>query len=415
VFAIWCEVPIALMLGYFLYRRKSSTLVFSLIALALMYVTVIAGAYLPLSMPALWGIGPVVTWSIILLVYAYAASVLPVWRLLQPRDYMNGLELFVALVLLAIGTLATHPEIVAPAVSLHPAGAPPMMPFLFVTIACGAISGFHSLVASGTTSKQICNEGDACVVGYGSMLMEGLLAVFVIIAVAGGIGLGTMTLDDGTVLTGSALWQHHYASWAAAQGLDMKLKAFVDGSANMLAGLGIPHDPGSSIALAIMGVFVTSFAATTLDTATRLQRYVIGEFGKATGIKPLENRHLAALTAVVTAGVLALHDGVGAGGMILWPLFGATNQLLACLALLVITTYLKKKGKAIWYTLVPAALMFVVTGLAMAYNIRDYAASGLPQLHLLLISIVIVVLEVWMVIEAVRVVGHNDARETASA
>jgi carbon starvation protein len=334
-----------------------------------------------------------------------------VWRLLQPRDYMNGLELFVALILLALGTLVAHPTIVAPAVDLAPAGAPPMMPFLFVTIACGAISGFHSLVASGTTSKQVCRESDACVVGYGSMLMEGLLAVFVIIAVAGGLGLGTVTLEDGTVLTGADLWRHHYASWGAAKGLDMKLKAFVDGSANMLASLGIPHDDGpggGSIALAIMGVFVTSFAATTLDTATRLQRYVIGEFGKATGIKPLENRHLAALAAVVTGGLLALHDGTGAGGLVLWPLFGATNQLLACLALLVVTTYLQKRGKLIWFTAIPAALMFIITGWAMYYNVSGYVAEGLGQLHLLVISVIVVALELWMVVEAVRVIARKD-------
>jgi carbon starvation protein len=212
------------------------------------------------------------------------------------------------------------------------------------------------------------------------------------------------------VLTGADLWHHHYASWGAARGLDMKLKAFVDGSANMLASLGIPHETGAggaSIALAIMGVFVTSFAATTLDTAARLQRYVIGEFGKATGIRPLENRHLAALAAVVTGGLLALHDGVGAGGMVLWPLFGATNQLLACLALLVITTYLQKKGTPIWYTLVPAALMFVITGWAMVHKMGDYIENGLAQVHLLVISVIVVALEVWMVVEAVRIIARR--------
>jgi len=424
VFAIWCEVPIALGLGYFLYRKKASTFRFSLIALGLMYVTVIIGAYVPLSMPQLGPVGPVVIWAVVLLIYAYAASVLPVWRLLQPRDYMNALELGVALVLLALGTLFAHPKIYAPAAVWEPAEGWPLFPLLFITIACGAISGFHSLVASGTTSKQLCRETDAKAVGYGSMLLEGMLAVFVIVAVAGGFGLGRETLVEKTLpdkttqwvyasaepklvedgaptreVKDQDLWDHHYLNPGSAKALDMKLKAFVDGAAHMLEAMSVPW----KVALAIMAVFVTSFAATTLDTATRLQRYVIGEFGKAARLKALENRHVAALAAVVTAGALALHDGKGAGGMRLWPLFGATNQLLACLALLVVTTYLRKKGKPIWFTLVPAAIMFVITGWAMAHNISAFAGKGLPQLHLLFISALIVALELWMVVEAVMV------------
>jgi len=427
VFAIWCEVPIALGLGYFLYKKKGSTLKFSLIALGLMYVTVVIGAYVPLSIPKLGPVGPVVTWAVILLVYAYAASVLPVWRLLQPRDYMNGLELGVAMALLALGTLFAHPQIIAPAAVWEPAEGWPLFPLLFIMIACGAISGFHSLVASGTTSKQLCRETDARAVGYGSMLLEGMLAVFVVVAVAGGFGLGRETLvqktlpdkttrwvyasaepklvEDGAptrVVEGEDLWKHHYSDPGSAKALDMKLKAFVDGAAHMLEAMALPW----KIALAIMAVFVTSFAATTLDTATRIQRYVVTELGTALPFrftKKLANKHIATLVAVVTAGALALHDGKGEGGLRLWPLFGATNQLLACLALLVVTTYLRKKGKPIWFTLIPAAIMFVITGWAMVHNISAFAGKGLPQLHLLLISALIVGLELWMVVEAVIV------------
>jgi carbon starvation protein len=339
---------------------------------------------------------------------------------------MNGLELFVAMGLLALGTIFARPAMVAPAFEASPAGAPPILPFIFITIACGAISGFHSLVGSGTTSKQICNESHACAIGYGAMLMEGLLAVFVIIAVAGGIGLDRKTLvwkegregapsewvyaKEGAELepgartkevSGRELWSHHYRSWAAAKGLGSKIKAFVDGSANMLRRMGIPE----GIALAIMGVFVSSFAATTLDTATRLQRYVVGEFGKASGLRPLERRHAATLVAVVTAGALALADfkNPGKGGLILWPLFGAGNQLLACLALLVVTTYLKKTGKPIWFTLLPAAVMFVITGAAMVYNVIDFYGGGLGKLHLLAISAIVIALELWMIAEALGV------------
>ena len=403
VIPIWCEIPIAIALGHAIYRKKMSALPLSIVAVVLMYVTVVIGAYLPIELVdeagnSLVGMPPVVFWSIILLVYAYVASVLPVWRLLQPRDYINGHELFIALGLLALGTVFAHPAIVAPALQMDPEGAPPMWPMLFVTIACGAISGFHSLVGSGTTSKQISKETDARAIGYGAMLLEGLLAVFVIVAVAGGIGLGLKT-EEGTFLTGAAAWQHHYASWGAAKGLGAKLGAFVDGSANMLEALAIPRDVG----LAIMGVFVASFAATTLDTATRIQRYVVSEFASAAKVNFLAGKHAATAVAVITAGVLALHDGKGAGGMILWPLFGATNQLIACLALLVVTAYLKKKWKPIWFTLIPAAIMFVITGWAMAYNISKFWSKGLPQLHLLVISVIVIALELWMVVETVKV------------
>ncbi len=142
-------------------------------------------------------------------------------------------------------------EIVAPAVQMSPAKAPPMWPFLFITIACGAISGFHSLVSSGTSAKQVRDETDSLFVGYGSMLMEGTLATLVIIAVSAGIGMGYVT-KAGETITGVAAWTTHYSTWAAAAGLGSKVAAFVDGSANIIATLAIPK----SFALVIMGVFV---------------------------------------------------------------------------------------------------------------------------------------------------------------
>jgi carbon starvation protein len=195
---------------------------------------------------------------------------------LQPRDYINAWQLIVAMVLLVVGILASaftgNLELVAPAVQMHPEGAPSMWPFLFITIACGAISGFHALVASGTSGKQVENETDAVPVGYGAMIMEGALATIVIIAVTAGIGMAYQSQDAG-LLTGTAAWTHHYASWAASSGLGSKIAAFVIGGANMVSTLGIPKE----IAIIVMGVFVASFAGTTLDTATRLQRYVVQE------------------------------------------------------------------------------------------------------------------------------------------
>ena len=399
VFPVWVEIPIALVLGHAMYRRGVHPLAASLVAVAGLYVAIVIGAYMPLKMPSLFGQPPVIVWTVLLLVYAYVASVLPVWRLLQPRDYINGHELFIALGLLGLGVVFARPEIVAPAVDFKPSGAPPMWPMLFVTVACGAISGFHCLVGSGTTSKQLSQERHALAIGYGGMLTEGMLAVFVIIAVAAGIGMAV-----GGESGGVAAWQARYASWAGASGLDKKVGAFVDGSANMLTALRIPRD----IALALMGVFVASFAATTLDTATRLQRYVVSELATGLKLKPLAGRHAATLIAVVTAGLLAFPKG-GKGGLILWPLFGGTNQLLACLALLVTTVYLKRRGRPLGYTAIPMVLMLVMTSWAMVYNVRTFAQDPQANWHLIVIGVAILALEAWMVIESLIVLGVAKA------
>jgi len=394
VFPIWMEIPIAMWLGYMVYKRQGNVTILAIIAVVMMYITIIIGAYFPLMMPTLLGLQPLTLWIIVLFAYAYIASVMPVWKLLQPRDYINAHELFIAMGLLLIGVFVAHPKIVAPAVNLHPQGAPPILPFIFVTIACGAISGFHSLVSSGTSSKQLNNEKDAQFIGYGSMLMEGVLAILVIIAVAGGIGMFLKT-QDGTVLTGVNAWNYQYISWASASGLGAKVGAFVNGAANLLNSYGIPR----GIALTIMGVFVASFAGTTLDTATRIQRYVITELAINYNIKPLATRHGATTFAIISALILAMAQGGGKGGLILWPLFGTTNQLLAGLALLVITVYLLKNKKPTWYTLYPMIFMIIMTGWAMIKNISIFHNGH--QWHLFVIGIIVFVLNIWMVIEAI--------------
>ncbi|MDP6635269.1 MAG: carbon starvation protein A [Phycisphaerae bacterium] len=410
VFSVWIQIPIAMALGHMIYKSKLPALPLSLVALVVLGAAVYVGeVYCGIILENITigslTIVPRVTWSILLLIYVFIASVLPVTWLLQPRDYINGHVLFVIMILLAAGVLVSRPEIVAPALELHPKGAPPILPFLFVTIACGAISGFHCLVSSGTTSKQIRHETDACPIGYGSMLMEGMLAVFVLVAVAGGIGL----LADNAGHIGEARWAHHYESWGAAQGLGAKVGAFVNGSANMLSFLGIKVALGATI----MGVFVACFAGTTLDTATRLQRYVISELGEGIGVKPLRNKYIATTVAVVAAGVLALYDGQGKGGLLLWPLFGATNQLLAALAFLVITVYLARKGKPIIYTLIPFFIMLAMTAWAITYKLndfyRDYTQNN-KNLHLLIITSVIVVLEIWMIVESAMTIIQSRAK-----
>jgi len=406
VLPVFLEIPIALWLGYMIYKKGGNHVVLSIIAVVIMYITVVLGTYVPIKLPTMFGIGPVGLWVIILLVYAYIASTLPVQTLLQPRDYINSHQLMIALCLLTLGVIVAHPTIVAPAVNLSPKGAPPIWPMIFVIIACGAISGFHSLVSSGTSSKQCNIESDALSIGYGGMLLEGMLAVFVIIACGAGLAMGLV--KDGQTLTGIAAFSQNYASWSAAAGLGAKISSFVVGSANMIESIGIPHN----ITITIMGVFVASFAATTLDTATRLQRYIVAELGISIGVPAISKKHPATIIAVVTALILAFSKPSGTGAMTLFPLFGGANQLLAGLALLVITIYLARKKVAIVYTFIPMVFMIFMTGWAMLINLNKFYSSA--NWLLFGISLAIIILEIWMIIESVVVLKNVYGKEAES-
>jgi len=400
VVPVWSQVVIAIGLGLLVKKRGASILLWSVVAVVLMYATVILGVYVPAEMPVIAGMPATGSWTIILLLYAYIASTLPVTTLLQPRDFINSHQLLVAMSLMVIGVIAatftTDMQLVAPAVQMQPAEAPPMWPFLFITIACGAISGFHALISSGTSAKQVRNEQDSLFVGFGSMLTEGALATLVIIAVAAGIGLGYE--HSGETLLGSTAWTTHYSSWAAAKGLGSKVGAFVVGAANMIEAVGIPH----SWAVAIMGVFVASFAGTTMDSATRVQRYVVTELFDFLGVRAFKNIYLSTAVVIVTAAVLAFISGAnGTGALALWPLFGAVNQTLAALALIVITLYLRRQGGLKWMVAgIPAVFMVIMTFWASLINEFKFAA----QQDWLLVSIntVIMVLVVLIVIEGLR-------------
>jgi carbon starvation protein len=407
VIPIWLEIPIAVWLGYMVYKKGAPHLPLSIVAVCLMYVTVIIGAYVPVKMPALFGLSPVAIWVIILLAYAYIASTLPVQTLLQPRDYINSHQLFVALGLLMLGVLVAHPTMVAPATNWSPEGAPPIWPMIFVVIACGAISGFHALVSSGTSSKQCDAETSSLTIGYGSMLMEGMLATFVVVACGAGLALGLA--KGGQTFTGVAAFNQQYTSWAAAAGLGSKIGAFVVGSANMIERIGIPK----AITLTIMGVFVASFAATTLDTATRLQRYIVAELATAWGVPPVAKRHPATIIAVGTALILAFLNASGTGALILWPLFGSVNQLLAGLALLVITAYLAHKRSPLSYTMIPMIFMLFMTGWAMLINLNNFFGAG--NWLLFCIGLAVFLLEIWMVIESTLVLRRIYGQEVEPA
>ncbi len=396
VLPVWLQIPISVYLGYLIYRKGGNVMLWSVLAVITLYLTMVLGNFLPVVMPAVLGIPPTGVWTILLLIYAYIASVLPVTTLLQPRDFINAFQLLIAMALLTIGAVIASVgegmQLVAPAVQLHPTEAPSMWPFLFITIACGAISGFHSLVASGTSAKQVKSENDSLFVGYGAMLVEGSLATLVIIAVAAGIGMGYQTAD-GQTLFGLNAWNSHYASWTAAQGLGSKVGAFVIGAANMISTLGVPH----SLAVVIMGVFIASFAGTTLDTATRIQRYVISELAEDLHIDVLKNRYAATAFAVGSAALLAFASGAdGKGALTLWPMFGAVNQTLAALALIVITLYLKTKGGIKWLIAgVPAAFMAVMTLWASLLNQISFVDKS--NLLLVLVNGVIIFIVVWII------------------
>lgn len=463
VLSVWIEIPLAVAIGYWVYKYKGGLLVPSLIALAVMYGAIWVGAYyFPIAIPkvtALGGYGsPVVLWTAILFVYCFLASVLPVWVLLQPRDFINSHELKIALALIALGLLVAASEGKADLVNSAPAwvapadrpiDAPPMLPFLFITIACGAVSGFHCLVSSGTSSKQVASESHAQFVGYGAMLLEGALAVIVIVACCAGVGMGlvdhaydadtgkiTVELrkdpSTGQTILGREAWLAQYpAKITTATGPDgsqvktggwenFKLKqcveAFVEGGANFLGTIGVPLGMG----VGILAVLVASFAATTIDTATRLQRYVIQELAEtfsggskaregarggiaALGLGLFRDKYAATALALVLAGFMAMipaneKAGPGTGGLILWPLFGATNQLLAGLAFLVIVFYLIRKNRPIWFATIPMVVMVIMPAWALWYQLlTDWLPGG--KYLLAGIALVIQALQVWMIVE----------------
>ncbi len=431
VLSVWIELPLALLVGFWVHRKGHHLLIPSLLALVAMYAAIYLGVYyFPLALPK--SLNPVMTWTAILFVYCFFASVLPVWVLLQPRDFINSHELLLALALLVLGMLVAgltgRADLAgsAPAVAAAadvPLDAPPVWPFLFITIACGAVSGFHCLVSSGTSSKQIASEPDAKLVGYGAMLLEGALAVVVILACCAGVGMGKFTrsttgefgsatryvamVEDGSPLVGRAAWQQRYDAkrgWRQFKLVD-KVGAFIEGGGNFLASLGLPLELG----IGMIAVLVASFAATTLDTATRLQRYVVQELAATVSFRPLQNKYTATLFALATAGVIAVMKGApnlprGTGGLLLWPLFGATNQMLAGLAFLVTAFYLWRRSKPVWFMIPPMLLMIVLPAWALVVEIFGGTGFVRKENWLLAgIGTIALALQVWLVVEALLI------------
>lgn len=399
VIPVWFQIPVAVWLGWQI-RKGKNDLLFSLIALLLLYAFVILGVRFPVSLP--WDQQTsVVVWCIILFVYVFFASTIPVQKLLQPRDYINSHQLLVAMVFLILGIILARPEFSAPAVNQDAfspgSDVPPMVPIMFIIIACGAISGFHSLASSGTTVKQLDCETDALPIGYGAMITESLLAVLVIVAAGAGLGMGLET--DGEVLTGLAAYKHHYASWSSANGLGAKLDAFIIGSANLFTSFGLPVKYGAAFVV----VFIVSFANTTLDSAARIQRLSLQEiFTRPDGsiIKPMNNRYAATLLIVLAAASLTFFKPGGQGAMVLWPLFGSLNQLMAALALGVVSIWFHMKKIPIWYTAIPMVLVLTFTLWAMFKNLLAFIQDG--ERVLVVLSTIILSLTLWLTVSSLR-------------
>lgn len=383
VFPTYSLMLIAMVIGFLVYKKN------------LPVWPLIAVGFVAMLLTTAWGLNHPITgftahdWTWSLLIYAFLASVLPVWLLLQPRDFLNSLLLYLALFAMLAGFFVLSPDWVAPAINAHPEGAPPMLPFLFIVIACGAVSGFHGLVASGTTSKQLDKETDAPMIGYGGMIGESLLALLAVLATTAG------------AFSTRADWEAFYGSWDKAVGLHQKLGVFIQGNANFIHQLGVPVD----YAAAFISVVVVGFAMTSVDTGARLLRFNLQEIGHTLNIKILDNRYLATFLAVSAIGFFAFFEVNGKpAGLFLWTLFGTTNQILAGMTLLTVTIYLYRKKKPILYTLLPMLLVLGATISGMIMGVSK--AIGKEQWAVACVGSVIFLLAMWVLIEGLLVVKN---------
>ena len=387
VFPAWSAIAVALIIGQ-LVHRKMNLVALSIGGVVALYLSVYVGSIFPIELPAqMLGLGPNANWIVILFVYAAIASMLPVWVLLQPRDFINGMQLFVGLILLYGAVLISVPDISAPAFNDRlPEDAPSLVPLLFVTIACGAVSGFHGIVSSGTTSKQLDKETDARFVGYLGSVGEGSLALITLVAVSSAALAAT-----------PELWHEIYDKYGTAGA-----GTFIQGGAQLIQnGWGIPF----SITQTLLATMVVLFAGTTMDSGVRLQRYIIQEWGEIYNIPLLKKGVLATFVAVGCCLLLAFGAGgaSGSGGLVIWPLFGSTNQILAGLTLLVITVMLIKFGRPAKYTMLPMIFVLFTSSWAALIKLKEFYEAG--NWLLVVIDLVVVITTFLVILEAASVIS----------
>ena len=400
VFPAWTAIPVAIAIGV-LIRRKFNLLLISIVGVAILYFTIYIGSNTPMALPGdIFGLGERGNWIILLYVYAGIASMLPVWLLLQPRDYINGAQLVLGLIVLYSAVLLTMPNVAAPMFNDVVEGTPPLWPILFVTIACGALSGFHGIVSSGTSAKQLNNEKDARFVGYLGALGEGSLALITIVAVTGSL----------YAATAAGGWNELYPSLSGgpADG------GFITGGALLISnGWGFSQ----SFSQTMLAVMVVLFAGTTMDAGLRLTRYIIQEWGNIYEISPLKNNYVSTLVAVGACLLLAF--GVsngnypGDGGTLIWPVFGATNQILASMTLIVLSVYLIKLGRPARYLLTPMIFILLMAIWASVWYVMDYVSRG--QWILVAIQVAVMVSAVFIILESWAAVSKFRRGEKAES
>ncbi|MDH4211273.1 MAG: carbon starvation protein A [candidate division WOR-3 bacterium] len=369
-------IIVASVVGILTYRLNFNLIVSTTIGIVLLFGLIIAGYHLPINASFHF-------WLFCLLGYAFIASVLPVNILLQPRDYIASFVLFFGLSVGYVGLFIVHPQIKAPLVIQWHGAQGGLWPMMFVVIACGAISGFHSLVASGTTAKQLSNERDAKKIGYGAMLAEGLLAILAVVAVAAGLywkgGPSGLVYPD---LMRGGNW---IGTFGAGYG---EIAKPILGAFGMLIGI----------------TMLKTFIMTTLDSATRITRYISEElFGETLGISIFRNCYFNTFVVIIAALWLSLGSWQS-----IWPVFGAANQLVASLALFVVTAWLLSRNKPVKHALYPALFMLFTTVAALLYQLLQFINQG--KYGLALVAVLLLVLSLFMLVEAIQVVRHRHKR-----
>lgn len=358
-------IAVAMGFGVLVNQVRIHLALATLLGVVAMALSVWIGLSFPITLSA-------TAWSLILIVYAYFASVLPVWFLLQPRDYLNSFLLYFLIGGAFLGLLIARPTIQMPAFTgFYNDTLGFLFPILFITIACGAISGFHSLVSSGTTSKQLNNEKNGRFVAYGSMLIEAFVAIIAIGSVA------YLTLDQFNALMAE---------------LNDPISVFSVGIGHFMNTWGLPVAAG----VTFTALAASAFLMTTLDSATRLMRYAVTELGESINVQLLRNKHTATVLGLIGATTLAL-SGTWQS---VWPLFGAANQMLGALALLAITLWLvKTKSKAL-FVIIPMLFMFIVTTSALLVMMHSNFLAG--DYLLVVASFILFVMCVFLGIEGAR-------------
>lgn len=389
----WLQVGLALAFGVYLHNRGNRGLVLatviavaaSLIAVWVLHRTTFAfsGAInIDIHGYSWVSLDATVVWIVLLFVFAYYATSAPVWKLVQPRGYLTAIHVGILILLLFVGVAIMRPPIVAPHFNTD-LQAPGAIPWIFVTLTSGAIAGFYLLVAGGITAKQLSRETDARYVGYGTALVEGILALSVILVCTAGFG-------------DKDKWVEFYGSWEGVQSLPRLVDLYLAGCANFVAALGIDRGLAHTFAAAV----VAGLIAVTLDAGVRVQKQLLAEVGDCFGIKRLQDEKVLLLVTVGLAAALALYDGRGSGGLRFWPLFGIWNQVLAVVGLLLVGLTLRRQQQPALCVVAPMLFLLIVVTWALLAKLVLWWSAG-NWLHFAG-GIVLLALEIWLAREALR-------------